>query len=114
MRYCPLVPRLLLAYQNPELARLYKWHATNKLDGSLRGPIEGEAWSHIEEKFPNKFEDPRAVRLALAMDGMCPFGSSGHSGPYSILPVFLTTYNLPPWLATKSGYCWLSMILPGN
>ncbi len=113
MRYFPLIPRLLLAYADPELARLYQWHKDNQNKGELTGPVDGEAWMHLRALFPVELSDPRSLLLGLAMDGVSPFRMSGHSTPYSVWPVILNTFNLPPWLATKHGYCWLVMILPG-
>lgn len=114
MRYFPLIPRLLLSFADPELASLYQWHANNQNDGELTGPVDGLAWKTFRAKFPEKMADPRSMMLGLAMDGVSPFRMSGHSTPYSIWPVIVNTYNLPPWMATKHGYSWLSMILLGD
>ncbi len=113
MRYFPLIPRLRLAYADPELAKLYQWHKDNQNEEELAGPVDAEAWRHLWSSFPAELFDPRSLLLGLAMDGVSPFHMSGRSTPYSIWPVIVNTYNLPPWLATKHGYCWLVMILPG-
>lgn len=114
LRYFPIKARLLLAYRNPELAKLYQWHHENEMPGSMSGPHHAHAWSHITSKYPEQLRDPRSLRLGLAMDGVSPFGMGGHSTPYSIFPVVMTTYNLPPWLATKEGFSWVVMLLPGT
>lgn len=114
MQYFPLIQRLKLAYADPELAMLYQWHKDNQNDAELTGPVDAEAWKHLRSLYPAKLGDPRSLLLGLAMDGVSPFCMSGHSTPYSIWPVIINTYNLPPWLATKHGYCWLVMILPGK
>src|SRR5450759_1225488 len=113
MRYFPLIPRLKLSYADPELAMLYQWHAVNQNETEVTGPVDGTSWKQFREKYPTKMADPQSLLLGLAMDGVSPFKMSGHSTPYSIWPVIVNTYNLPPWLATKHGYCWLVMILPG-
>lgn len=113
MRYFPLIPRLLLAYEDSELATLYQWHEYNKNETVLAGPVDGDAWKDLRQRYPRKLSDPRSLLLGLAMDGVSPWNMSGTSTPYSIWPVIMNTYNMPPWLATKHGYCWLVMILPG-
>ena len=57
-------------------------------------------------------EDPRNLRLGLAMDGVNPFGL--RSSSWSTWPVCLVNYNLPPWLAIKKGHLLLSLIVPGK
>lgn len=114
LRYFPLKERLILAYKNPRLAKLFRCHSENRNEESMCGPFDCKAWSHITSTFPTKLSDPLALRLGLAVDGVSPFSMGGHSTPYSVWPVFLTAYNLPPWVATKEGFSWVSMILPGN
>lgn len=55
--------------------------------------------------------EPRIVRLGLAIDGFQPFRNS--KIPYSILPVVLISYNLPPWLCMEKENFILSMFIPG-
>ncbi|GJS78137.1 retrotransposon gag domain, retroviral aspartyl protease [Tanacetum coccineum] len=52
----------------------------------------------------------RNVRLGLAADGFNPFGNLSQS--YSMWPVILTTYNLPPWLCMKESYLMLTLLIP--
>jgi hypothetical protein len=51
------------------------------------------------------------VRLGLASDGFNPFGNM--STTYSIWPVVLMPYNLPPWMIMKDPFMILSLIIPG-
>jgi hypothetical protein len=62
--------------------------------------------------FPEFAADPRNVRLALATDGFNPFGNL--STTYSIWPVVLVPYNMPPWMCMKPSSFMLSMIIPGK
>nr|GEU37964.1 hypothetical protein [Tanacetum cinerariifolium] len=55
--------------------------------------------------------EPRNVRLGLAADGFNPF--SNPSQAYSMWPVILTTYNLPPWLCMKESSFMLTLLIPG-
>ena len=52
---------------------------------------------------------PRNVRLGLASDGFQPFANSKTS--YSIWPVILIPYNLPPELCMRQSHMILSMII---
>ncbi|CAA7027471.1 unnamed protein product [Microthlaspi erraticum] len=65
-----------------------------------------------KERFPGFASEPRNVRLGLATDGFNPYGSM--STKYSIWPVLLFPYNLPPWMAMKQSSMILSMIIPGK
>ena len=87
------------------------WHATTRsTDEVMRVPADSPTWRHIEEKWPLFREDPRNLRLGLAMDGVNPFGL--RSSSWSTWPVCLVNYNLPPWLAIKKGHLLLSLIVP--
>ncbi|XP_016185353.1 uncharacterized protein LOC107626983 [Arachis ipaensis] len=87
------------------------WHKEfDNNDGYLRHPRDAEAWKEFDAKYPCFSNDPRNVRLALASDGFNPFGNM--STKYSIWPVILIPYNLPPWLCMKQTSFILSMIIP--
>ncbi|XP_025662015.1 uncharacterized protein [Arachis hypogaea] len=88
------------------------WHKeSDNNDGYLRHPRDAEAWKEFDAKYPYFSNDLRNVRLALASDGFNPF--SNMSTKYSIWPVILILYNLPPWLCMKQTSFILSMIIPG-
>lgn len=90
-----------------------RWHADfeNK-DGKLRHPRDGMAWKTFNQQFPEFALEPRNVRLGLATDGFNPFGTMSTS--YSIWPVILVPYILPPWMSMKETSMILSMIIPGK
>ncbi|OIT20623.1 hypothetical protein A4A49_63398, partial [Nicotiana attenuata] len=112
LRYFPLKPRLQRLFMCSKIAKYMRWHAedSNK-DGIMRHPRDGEAWKRFDTTFPEFAFDPRNVRLGLASDGFNPFGTM--STNYSIWPVILVPYNLPPWLCMKQPNFILSMIIPG-
>jgi hypothetical protein len=114
MRYFPLIPRLLHTYRCSNLAELQVWHSTNRSsDGIMRMAVDSPANRFLEEEWPEFGGDPRNVRLGLATDGISPFNLAGRSQPYSVWPVLLMNYNIPPWLSMKKGHLMLSMIIPG-
>ena len=51
------------------------------------------------------------MRLELAVDGFNPFGNMNNN--YSMWPVILIPYNLPPWLVMKVSYFMLSLLISG-
>nr|GEX40268.1 hypothetical protein [Tanacetum cinerariifolium] len=53
----------------------------------------------------------KCIEPGLAVDGFNPFGNLSQS--YSMWPVILTTYNLPPWLCMKGSSFMLTLLIPG-
>ena len=47
-------------------------------------------------------QDPQNVRLGVATDGLNPFGNMSNS--YSMWPVVLVPYNMPPWRCMKEMF----------
>jgi hypothetical protein len=74
------------------------WHKKELVnDGKMRHPTDSKEWKHMDSKFKWFSEKGgHNVRLGLASDGFNPFGMQ--SLTYSIWPVILIPYNLPPWL----------------
>ncbi|XP_019242142.1 PREDICTED: uncharacterized protein LOC109223532 isoform X1 [Nicotiana attenuata] len=77
----------------------------------MRHPADLTAWKSFDELHPSFVAEPRNVRLGLASDGFQPFRNSKTS--YSIWPVVLIPYNLPPWLYMKQENFIMSMLIPG-
>ncbi|CAA7029746.1 unnamed protein product [Microthlaspi erraticum] len=72
----------------------------------------GKHGKHLIKSFILLHQIPEMLRLGLATDGFNPFGAMSTS--YSIWPVLLFPYNLPPWIAMKQSSTILSMIIPGK
>ncbi|KAL3689845.1 hypothetical protein R1sor_016154 [Riccia sorocarpa] len=79
----------------------------------MRTVGDSPAMHHVEATYESMRDNPRAIRLGLATvtDGFSPLGLSRKS--YSIWPVMVINYNIPPWLATKKDHMMLSLIIPG-
>nr|GEZ42084.1 hypothetical protein [Tanacetum cinerariifolium] len=75
-------------------------------------PSDGKAWKHFDSIDPLFASEIRNVHLGLCTDGFSPHNSNSKS--YSCWPVFLTIYNLPPWIGLKESYVELSMLIPGK
>ena len=99
-------------YLSATTAEHMTWHAkpSGKV-GELNHPRDGEAWKEIDKKYPEYASEPRNVRLGLSTDGFNPFGNS--AVPRTCWPVFLTPYNLPPWMCMKQQYLFLTLIILG-
>ncbi|CAM6093785.1 unnamed protein product [Calypogeia fissa] len=118
MRYFPLVPQLRHQFRCAELAEYMVWHSQNRSDMSanpavMRMMVDSPTNRFIEDRWGEFKTDPHHVRLGLAADGIIPFALAGKARPYSVWPVVLTNYNIPPWMAMKKGHLILSTIIPG-
>ncbi|XP_072087339.1 uncharacterized protein [Arachis hypogaea] len=112
LRYFPLIPRLQWLFMCSNTLSDMLWHSqASNNDGFLRHPRDAEAWKKFDAKYTNFSADPRNVCLALASDGFNPFGNM--TTKYSIWPVILIPYNLPPWLCMKQTSFILSTLIPG-
>ncbi|GKD77250.1 hypothetical protein Tco_1339871 [Tanacetum coccineum] len=102
LRYFPIIPRLQRLYKSSHTTKEMTWHATGKCmePGKMQHPVDGRAWKNFDTKYPDFAKEPRNVRLGLAANGFNPFGNLSQS--YSMWPVILTTYNLPPWLCVEN------------
>ena len=113
LRHFPLIPRIKHMFRCKTIARLMSWHSQNRsTDGVQRIPADCMAWKHIDERWPEFAQEARHLHLGLAMDGVIPFGQ--RSTTYSVWPVVVVNYNIPPWLTTKKGHLILSLLMPGR
>ncbi|CAM9000966.1 unnamed protein product [Rhodiola kirilowii] len=88
------------------------WHATPRADvHRMVHPSDGESWKHFDRCHPDFAADARNVRLGLCTDGFHPWGMS--TKQYSVWPVMVTPYNLPPWLCMNTRFIWLTILIPG-
>ncbi|KAH7845823.1 hypothetical protein Vadar_006468 [Vaccinium darrowii] len=112
-RYLPLKPRLQRLYMRRKTAFDMRWHKETRVEekGVSRHPADSIAWKEFDKEHEWFSRDPRNVRLGLASDGFNPFGNM--STTYSMWPVILTPYNLPPWMCMKEPFLILSSLIPG-
>ena len=95
MHYFPLGPRLQAHYRSYELSHfMTRWIDYTSPDEVLRAPADAKTWKTLDEKYDFLRNDPRHVRLGVAMDGFNPF--SHNSASHSTWPIVLVNYNLPP------------------
>ncbi|KAL2492096.1 Uncharacterized protein Adt_27724 [Abeliophyllum distichum] len=113
LRYFPLKTRLQRLFISRHTAIDMRWHSERRVEveGVLRHPADGEAWKEFDKLYPEFMRDPRNVRLGLATDGFNPFGNMHNS--YSMWPVILVQYNMPPWKCMKEPFMMMSLLIPG-
>ena len=74
-------------------------------------PADGEAWQDFDREFLDFAKDARNLRLGLATDGFNPF--SEKNTKYSMWPVFVVSYNLPPWACMEESNFMMALLIPG-
>ncbi|CAA7059438.1 unnamed protein product [Microthlaspi erraticum] len=112
MWYLPIKDRLQRLYQSERTAALMRWHANHShTDGEIRHPSDAKAWKHFLAVHPEFAREKRNVFLGLCTDGFSPFGMSGRQ--YSLWPIILTPYNLPPEMCMKREFLFMSILIPG-
>ncbi|KAE8688117.1 hypothetical protein F3Y22_tig00111000pilonHSYRG00125 [Hibiscus syriacus] len=77
-------------------AKHMRWHAEHQNDETslMCHPSDSLAWKHFNQEHLTFSYETHNVRLRLCTDGFQPFGQSGQQ--YSLWPVIVTPYNLPP------------------
>ncbi|KAL0553710.1 hypothetical protein IC582_007613 [Cucumis melo] len=113
LRHFPLIPRLKRLFLSKHIGFEMRWHKYKRVDieDVLRHPADAAGWKHFDREFPHFASEPRNVRLGLTSDGFNPFGNM--STTYSMWPVVLIPYNLPPWKCMKESNFFMSFLVPG-
>ncbi|XP_063941376.1 uncharacterized protein LOC135149565 [Daucus carota subsp. sativus] len=110
--YFSLLPRLRNFFNTPQIAKDMTWHDTRRQkDGKMRHPADSDTWKDVDQKWPDFASESRNLRLALSADGFNPF--RGNRTDHSSWPVFLSIYNLPPWLCMKRRFIMLCLLISG-
>ncbi|XP_050217554.1 uncharacterized protein LOC126668392 [Mercurialis annua] len=81
-------------------------------DDTIRHPADATEWKDFDQKYAWFGKYTRNVRLGLASDEFNTFGNMSTS--YSMWPVIVTPYNLPPWKCMKEYFLMLSLLIPGK
>ena len=112
LSHMPIIPRLQWVFCCKSLSQLMDWHANNRSkDWFMWILADSKALKHIEEKWTRKFKDePCSIRFGLTIDEVCPF--SFMTSNYSVWPVGLIVYNIPPWMSVRKENLMLTLIVP--
>ena len=113
LRHFPLIPRLQRMFISKKQSEEVQWHKLKRqpVDNELRHPADGEAWKDFDDIHKDFAADARNIRLGLATDGFNPFGNMSNS--YSMWPVFVVPYNLPPWACMDQSNFMMTLLIPG-
>ena len=113
LRHFPLAPRLKRMFATKEASEEAQWHKLKRhpSEKEMCHPADGEAWKHFDEVYSDFAEDARNLRLGLATDGFNPF--SEQNSRYSMWPVFVVPYNLPPWACMQESNFMMALLIPG-
>ncbi|XP_050222335.2 uncharacterized protein LOC126672428 [Mercurialis annua] len=113
LRHFLLVPRLQGLFMSKDIGENMRWHKEKRVDDdTIRYPADATEWKDFDQKYAWFGKDSRNVRLGLTSDGFNPFGNMSTS--YSMWPVIVTPYNLPPWKCMKKNFLMLSLLIPGK
>ncbi|XP_059635684.1 uncharacterized protein LOC132277860 [Cornus florida] len=113
LRYFHLKSRFQRLFMSKDTALDMRWHKEKRVKeaNELRHPANSKAWEDFDNKHSWFVVDPHNVRVGLATDGFNPFGNMSNS--YSMWPVMIVPYNLPPWICIKEPYVFMSLLIPG-
>jgi hypothetical protein len=113
LRHFPLIPRLKRMFLSKKSSAEVQWHKVKRqpVDNELSHPADGKAWKDFDDKHKSFAADARNIRLGIATDGFNPFGNMSTS--YSMWPVFVVPYNLPPWACMDQSNFMMALLIPG-
>nr|XP_051215266.1 uncharacterized protein LOC127332988 [Lolium perenne] len=113
LRHFPLIPRLQRMFLSKDQSKEVQWHKLKRQDveNDLSHPADGDAWKDFDNIHKDFAADARNIRLGLATDGFNPYGNMSNS--YSMWPVFVVPYNLPPWACMDQSNFMLTLLIPG-
>ncbi|XP_028114990.1 uncharacterized protein LOC114312895 [Camellia sinensis] len=113
LRYFPLIPRLRRLYMSRKTAKDMRWHIDKRVDDGVgRHPADCKEWKEFDLHYLEFSLETRNVRLGLATDGFNHFRNM--STFYSMWPVILMPYNLPPWRCMKAPFFMMSLLILGR
>ena len=100
-------------YASRKMDEDMRWHEEKRPreEDVYRHPADAQAWKEFDVEHKWFADEPRNVQLGLASDGFNPFGDM--SNAYSMWPVLVVPYNLPPWMYIKKtthyiiAYSWI-------
>jgi len=81
------------------------------VENVMSHPADAKAWKDFDDVYPRFARDARNLRLGLAIDRFNPFGNMNTT--YSMWPVLVKVYNLPPWSCTAASNCIMALLILG-
>ncbi|KAG8069386.1 hypothetical protein GUJ93_ZPchr0005g16246 [Zizania palustris] len=106
--YFPIKKRLQRYFMCSKIVADTRGHDEERTkDGLLRHPADAPFWKDFDSKYLVFASNSRNIRLSVASDGYNPFRTMRST--YSIWPIILIRYNLPPWKCMKQENFILSL-----
>ncbi|XP_074342845.1 uncharacterized protein LOC141680549 [Apium graveolens] len=113
LRYFPITMILQHLLMAETIAKAMRWHHDRiPVEGELSHPADGDEWKQFDQRFQRFSNEIRNVRLGLSTDGFYPFRDK-HVKEYTVWPVVVVVYNLPPSMCTKAPYMFMPLLIPG-
>ncbi|XP_074341900.1 uncharacterized protein LOC141679297 [Apium graveolens] len=105
--------RLQRLFMAKTTTKAMRWHHDRiVVEGELSHPADGDEWKQFDRRFHRFSKEIRNVRLGLSTDGFDPFRDK-HTKEYTVWPVVVVVYNLPPSMCTKAPYMFMPLLIPG-
>jgi hypothetical protein len=100
-------------FVNNETTEQAQWHKLKRhpKEKEMSHPADGDAWQDFDRKYPDFANDARNLRLGLATDGFNPFSEKNTN--YSMWPVLVMPYNMPPWVCMDESNFMMALLIPG-
>jgi hypothetical protein len=100
-------------FQTKESSEEAQWHKKKRQpsEKQMSHPADGKAWKEFDKEHHKFAKDARNIRLGLATDGFNPF--SEKNSKYSMCPMFVIPYNLPPWSCMRESNFMMALLIPG-
>ncbi|XP_074378057.1 uncharacterized protein LOC141719578 [Apium graveolens] len=90
-----------------------RWYKNRDVKlGEISHPADREEWKFFDRRYPSFAQEIRNIRLGLATDGFNPFGPT-RKKTYSVWPLVIVVYNLPPSMCMKKPFMFMTDIVPG-
>jgi hypothetical protein len=108
-----LTPRLKRLFVTKEASESAQWHNVKEQlsEKEMSQRANGEAWQDFDREFSDFAKDARNLKLGLATHSFNPF--SEKNTKYSMRPVFVVPYNLPPWECMEESNFMMPLLIPG-
>lgn len=75
--------------------------------------MDGDEWKQFDRRYPSFARESRNVRLGIGADRFNPFEKSGNK-VYTVRPVVVVVYNLPPSMGMKKSFTFLTLLVLGE
>lgn len=101
-----------LLFSRKESVELLMYHRRwCQEDDVISDVMDSHLWDYLKRHEPSVMEHSRNLFFALSTDGTlvkdCAVQLDGTRGQYSVWPIVLVCYNLPPWLRYLFGFLFV-------